>query len=147
MRVVGRRPERSQSLEGCVPNRKLAPAGKAHENRVPIAGSAWHVAPRRAGAQDPKDAVDRAPLSAGRARHGRGEGDRKCAIPRPSERLDSLLPPYERQPWNLVDIIDDVLEEARAVAVLQTFEDRANIIFGDHRNLWSSVALCVSVRL
>jgi hypothetical protein len=35
-----------------------------------------------------------------------------------------------------VDIIGDVLEEARAVAVLQTFEDRANIIF----------AICISAR-
>ena len=63
MLLVGRRPKRSQYLEGCVPNPKLAPAGKAHENRVPIAVSPWHVTPRRAGAQDPKDAVDRSPFA------------------------------------------------------------------------------------
>jgi hypothetical protein len=31
--------------------------------------------------------------SAGRARRGRGEVDRKCPIPRPSDRPDSMLPP------------------------------------------------------
>jgi Family of unknown function (DUF5681) len=60
--LVGRWRKRSQRLEDRVPNPKLAPASNAHEDRVPIAVSLWHVAPRRAGAQNPKDAVHRPPL-------------------------------------------------------------------------------------
>jgi hypothetical protein len=62
MFFVGGRPERSQRLEDCIPYAELAPAGEAHEDRVPIAVSLGHVAPRRASAQNPQNAVGRSPL-------------------------------------------------------------------------------------
>ena len=49
-------------LEDCIPYAELAPAGEAHEDRVPIAVSLGHVAPRRASAQNPQNAVGRSPL-------------------------------------------------------------------------------------
>jgi hypothetical protein len=62
MLLVGRRAKARQGLEDRVPHPELAPAGKAREHRVPIAVSLGKVAPRRACAQNPKDAVDRSPL-------------------------------------------------------------------------------------
>ena len=59
MFLVGRGPERSQRFERRIPNPELAPARKAHEDRVPVAISFGHIAPGRAGAQNPKNAVDR----------------------------------------------------------------------------------------
>src|SRR5262249_4865549 len=41
---------------------QLAPAREAYEDRIPIAVSFGHIAPGRAGAQYPKNAVDRSPL-------------------------------------------------------------------------------------
>jgi len=61
MFLVGRRPERSQRFERRIPNPELAPARKAHEDRVPVAISFGHIAPGRAGASNPKNAVDRSP--------------------------------------------------------------------------------------
>jgi RloB-like protein len=62
MFLVGGRPETRQRLEDCIPYAELAPAGEAHEDRVPIAVSLGHVAPRRASAQNPQNAVGRSPL-------------------------------------------------------------------------------------
>src|SRR5262249_31495126 len=45
-----------------IPHAQLAPAREAYEDRIPIAVSFGHIAPGRAGAQYPKDAVDRSPL-------------------------------------------------------------------------------------
>jgi hypothetical protein len=62
MFLVGGRSKARQHLECRIPHPKSAPAGEAHENRVPIAVSPWDVAPGRACAQNPKNAVDRSPL-------------------------------------------------------------------------------------
>jgi len=62
MFLVGGRPETCQRLEDCIPYAELAPAGEAHEDRVPIAVSLGHVAPRRASAQNPQNAVGHSPL-------------------------------------------------------------------------------------
>jgi hypothetical protein len=102
MFLVGGRAKARPDLESGIPHPELAPPREAHEGRVPISVSAWHVAPRRAGSQHPQNAINRPPLvllSAGRARHDRGEVDRKCAIPSLSDRSDSRLPPsftYEK---------------------------------------------------
>jgi hypothetical protein len=61
--LVGRRSKARQRLECRIPHPELAPASETHENRVPIAVPFWHVAPRSAGAQDPKNTVDRLPLA------------------------------------------------------------------------------------
>jgi hypothetical protein len=63
MLLVGRRPKARQSFEGCIQHSELAPAREAHIHGVPIAVSLGHVAPWGAGAQNPKNAVDRAPLA------------------------------------------------------------------------------------
>ena len=55
-------PGTRQSFERCIPHAELAPAGEPNEDRVPIAVSLGHVAPRRAGAQHPENAIDRSPL-------------------------------------------------------------------------------------
>ena len=62
MLLVGGRPKARQRLERSIPYPELAPPREAHEYRIPIAVSLGHVAPRRSGAQNPKDAVDRSPL-------------------------------------------------------------------------------------
>jgi hypothetical protein len=62
MLLVGGWPEAGQRFECRIPHPKLAPAGETHEDRVPIAVALGHVAPGRAGAQNPKNAVDRSPL-------------------------------------------------------------------------------------
>ena len=62
MLSVGGRPKARQCLESRVPDTKLAPAREAYEDRIPISVSLGHVAPRRTGAQDPENAVDRSPL-------------------------------------------------------------------------------------
>jgi hypothetical protein len=59
MFLVGRGPERSQRFERRIPTPSLLQRGKAHEDRVPVAISFGHIAPGRAGAQNPKNAVDR----------------------------------------------------------------------------------------
>src|SRR6266699_2927298 len=45
-----------------IPHPELAPAGEAHEGRIPLAISFGQVAPRRARAQHPENAVHRSPL-------------------------------------------------------------------------------------
>ena len=62
MFLVGGRAKARQNLESGIPHPELAPPREAHEGRVPIAVSAWHVAPRRAGAQHPQNAINRPPL-------------------------------------------------------------------------------------
>ena len=62
MFLVGRRPKTRQGFEGRVPHSELAPTREAHVHRIPIAISFGHVAPRGAGAQNPKNAVDGAPF-------------------------------------------------------------------------------------
>ena len=47
-----------QSRRHGLPDARLAPAPEAPPDAVPIAISLGHVAPRRAGAQPPEDAVD-----------------------------------------------------------------------------------------
>src|SRR5262245_63390865 len=80
MLLVGRRAKARQGLEDRVPHPELAPAGKAREHRVPIAVSLGKVAPRRACAQNPKDAVDRSPLECAGPRSPRSgsKGLRMC---------------------------------------------------------------------
>jgi hypothetical protein len=93
---VLRRAEARQRLERRVPHPELAPAGEADKRRVPVAIARRQVPPRRAGAQNPQDAVDRSPLSrkpADPVRLGREARNRTCAIPPPSDRLDSKPPP------------------------------------------------------
>jgi hypothetical protein len=55
-------------------------------------GMSRHGAPVRSTHRMPLTSAA-CPLSAGRARHDRGEVDRKCAIPSLSDRSDSRLPP------------------------------------------------------
>src|SRR5438128_3934943 len=62
MFLVGGRPKARQRLEYRIPHPELAPAGEAHEGRVPLAVSVGQVAPRRARAQHPENAVHRSPL-------------------------------------------------------------------------------------
>ena len=62
MPLVGGRPKARQCLESRVRDTELAPAREAYEDRIPISVSLGHVAPRRTGAQDPENAVDRSPL-------------------------------------------------------------------------------------
>ena len=62
MLCVGGWPKARQCLESRVPDTELAPAREAYEDRIPISVSLGHVAPRRTGAQDPENAVDRSPL-------------------------------------------------------------------------------------
>ena len=62
MLCVGGRPKARHCLESRVPDTELAPAREAYEDRIPISVSLGHVAPRRTGAQDPENAVDRSPL-------------------------------------------------------------------------------------
>ena len=60
--LVGGRPQTRQRFERCIPHAELTPAGEANKDRVPIAVSLGHVAPRRAGAQNPENTIDRSPL-------------------------------------------------------------------------------------
>src|SRR6266566_3344024 len=62
MFLVGGRPKARQYLEYRIPHPELAPAGEAHEGRIPLAISFGQVAPRRARAQHPENAVHRSPL-------------------------------------------------------------------------------------
>src|ERR1700689_2126274 len=62
MFLVGRRSQARECFERGVPHTELAPAREANKHRVPIAVSFGHVAPRRARAQNPENAVDRSPL-------------------------------------------------------------------------------------
>ena len=62
MLCVGGLPKARQCLQSRVPDTELAPAREAYEDRIPISVSLGHVAPRRTGAQDPENAVDRSPL-------------------------------------------------------------------------------------
>src|SRR6266566_4609110 len=62
MFLVGGRPKARQYLEYRIPHPELAPAGEAHEGRIPLAISFGQVAPRRARAQYPENAVHRSPL-------------------------------------------------------------------------------------
>src|SRR5438128_10225497 len=62
MFLVGGRPKARQRLEYRIPHPELAPAGEANEGRVPLAVSVGQVAPRRARAQHPENAVHRSPL-------------------------------------------------------------------------------------
>ena len=62
MFLVGGRPKARQRLEYRIPHPELAPAGEAHEGRIPLAISFGQVAPRSAGAQNPENTVDRSPL-------------------------------------------------------------------------------------
>src|SRR6266571_2037239 len=62
MFLVGGRPKACQRLEYRIPHPELAPAGEAHEGRIPLAISFGQVAPRRARAQYPENAVHRSPL-------------------------------------------------------------------------------------
>ena len=61
--LAGRRSKARQCFECRIPYAELAPAREAYEHRVPIAVALGHVAPGRAGAQNPQDAVDRSPLA------------------------------------------------------------------------------------
>src|SRR5579863_2120064 len=60
--LVGGRPQTRQSFERCIPHAELAPAGETNKDRVPVAVSLGHISPRRAGAQNPENAVDRTSL-------------------------------------------------------------------------------------
>src|SRR6266487_5148367 len=51
-----------QRLKYRIPHPELAPAGEAHEGRIPLAIAFGQVAPRRARAQHPENAVHRSPL-------------------------------------------------------------------------------------
>src|SRR5262245_33741412 len=62
MLLVRRRPETRQSLECRVPHAELAPTTEPDKDRIPIAVSLRHVAPWRAGAQNPQNAVHGPPL-------------------------------------------------------------------------------------
>jgi hypothetical protein len=62
MLLVGRWPKTRQGFECGIPHAELAPACEAHKDRIPIAVSLGHVAPRSAGAQNPENTVDRSPL-------------------------------------------------------------------------------------
>src|SRR6266536_4128802 len=90
MFLVGGRPKARQRLEYRIPHAELAPAGEAHEGRIPLAISFGQVAPRRARAQHPENAVHRSPL----VRNGR------TTIPYPSDRPDSRLPPSRKAALN-----------------------------------------------
>src|SRR6516162_6625520 len=62
MFLVGGRAYTRQRFERRIPHAQLAPAREAYEDRIPITVSFGHIAPGRAGAQYPKNAVDRSPL-------------------------------------------------------------------------------------
>jgi hypothetical protein len=62
MLLVGWWPKTRQGFECGIPHAELAPACEAHKDRIPIAVSRGHVAPRSAGAQNPENTVDRSPL-------------------------------------------------------------------------------------
>ena len=101
MLCVGGWPKARQCLESRVPDTELAPAREAYEDRIPISVSLGHVAPRRTGAQDPENAVDRSPLV---------RDSRTTFAPIGKQWIEnapfrvrqiapnSMLPPPERQP-------------------------------------------------
>ena len=62
MFLVGGGTQTRHRFERCIPHAQLAPACEAHEDRIPIAVLFRHIAPGRAGAQNPKNAVDCSPL-------------------------------------------------------------------------------------
>jgi hypothetical protein len=62
MFLVGGRAKARPDLESGIPHPELASPRKAHEGRVPIAVSLGHVAPGRACAQHPQNAINRPPL-------------------------------------------------------------------------------------
>jgi hypothetical protein len=62
MLLVGWWPKTRQGFECGIPHAELAPACEAHKDRIPIAVSLGHVAPRSAGAQNPENTVDRSSL-------------------------------------------------------------------------------------